>query len=63
MILSIASASGACSSAWRKIGFVQEFGDVGQCVKVLLKLALRHEEQHDELHRLIVERVKAHARL
>ena len=44
-----------------EIGLVEKFGDVGQRVKVLLKLALRHQEQHDELYRLIVERIEAHA--
>jgi hypothetical protein len=41
-----------------EFGSVKEFGDVGECVEVLLKLALRDEEKHDEIDRLIVEGVE-----
>src|SRR5215472_11588110 len=41
-----------------EIGFVEELGNVGERVKMLLKLTLRHEEQHDELDRLVVERIE-----
>ena len=44
-----------------KIGAVEEFGDVGERVEVFLELALRHEEEHDEIDRLIVQGVKVHA--
>ena len=44
-----------------KFGFVQELGDVRQRVEMFLKLALRHEEQHDEVHGLIVERIEINA--
>lgn len=41
-----------------EFGLVQQLGDVGQRVQVLLKLALRHEEEHHQIHRLIVQRVE-----
>ena len=41
-----------------KIFVVKEFCDVGQCVKMFLKLALRNEKEHDEIDGLIVERVE-----
>ena len=44
-----------------KFGFVQEFGDVRECVEVFLKLTLRDEKEHDEIHGLIVESVEVHA--
>ena len=44
-----------------KIRAMQEFGDVGQGVEMLLKLALRDEKQHDEINRLVVERVEIDA--
>ena len=44
-----------------KFGFVEEFGDVRQSVKMFLKLTLRHEKQHDEIHGLIVERIEINA--
>ena len=34
---------------------MQEFGDVGQRVKVLLKLALWHEEKNHQIDRLIIQ--------
>ena len=42
---------------------MQQLGDVRQGVQMLLKLALRHEKEHDELHRLVVERIEIDARL
>ena len=44
-----------------KIGPMEELGNIGQGVKMLLKLALRHKEQHDQLHRLVVERIEVDA--
>ena len=44
-----------------ELGAVQEFGNVRQRMKVFLKLTLRYEKQHDEVHRLIIERVKVDA--
>src|ERR1035441_4015917 len=44
-----------------KFGFVEELGDIGQGVKVLLKLTLRHEEEHDQLDRLIVQGIEVDA--
>jgi hypothetical protein len=41
-----------------KFGLVQNLGDVGEGVKMLLKLALGHQEKHDEVHWLVVKRVK-----
>ncbi len=37
---------------------VQQLGDVRQRVQVFLKLALRHEKQHHQIHRLIIQRLK-----
>ena len=37
---------------------VKKLGDVGQGVKMFLELALRHQEKHDQIDRLIVQRVK-----
>ena len=42
---------------------VQQLGDIGQGVKMFLELALRHQEQHDEVDRLIVQCVKVDALL
>ena len=39
-----------------EFGFVEELGDVGESMEMFLKLTLRHQEQHDQVHRLIVER-------
>src|SRR5258706_895066 len=44
-----------------KLLFVQKLRDVGESVQVLLKLALRNEEQHHEIDRLIVEGIEVHA--
>ena len=44
-----------------ELGFVQKFGDVGKRVEMFLELALWHKEKHDELDRLVVERVEIHA--
>jgi hypothetical protein len=44
-----------------EFGFVQELRDVGERVEVFLELSLRHEKEHDELHRLIVECVEVDA--
>lgn len=41
-----------------EFGFVKNLGDVGEGVEVFLKLTLGNEEKHDEVHRLIVERVE-----
>src|SRR3954469_11228460 len=46
-----------------EFGTVKELGDIGKSVKVLLKLALRHEEEHDKINRLVVERVEIDALL
>ena len=37
---------------------VQQLGDVCQRVQVFLKLALRHEKQHYQIHWLIIQRLK-----
>ena len=37
---------------------VQKFGDIGESMKMFLKLALRNQKEHDEIHGLIVERVE-----
>ena len=44
-----------------EISLVQKFGDVGERVEMFLKLTLRDEKEHDELHGLIVERIKINA--
>ena len=44
-----------------EFGPVQQFRDVGERVEMFLKLALRHEEEHDELDGLVVERVEIDA--
>ena len=41
-----------------KFGFMQELRDICQRVEMFLELTLRNEEEHDEIHRLIVERVE-----
>ena len=46
-----------------EFGFVQQLGDVGQGVEVLLELALRHQEEHDQVDRLVVQGVEVHALL
>src|SRR5579884_1031188 len=52
---------GACIGGFlerlAKFFFVQQLRDVRQRVQMLLELALRHEEQHDQVHRLIVQRL------
>ncbi len=45
-----------------EIGFVKEFGNIGEGMQVLLKLALRHEEQYNQVDRLVIQRVELHAR-
>ena len=44
-----------------EFGFVQEFCDVRERVQVFLKLTLRDEKEHDEIYRLIIERIEIHA--
>ena len=44
-----------------KLGFVKKLGDIGQGMEVLLELPLRNQEQHDQVHRLIVLGVKTDA--
>ena len=39
-----------------KIFFMERFGDAGEGVEVFLELSLRHEEEHGEVDRLIIER-------
>src|SRR5512138_1610868 len=46
-----------------KFLFVQQLGDLGERVEMLLKLALGNEEEHDERDRLVVERVEVDALL
>ena len=41
--------------------FVKNLGDVGECVEVFLELTLGNEEKHDEIYRLIVERIEVDA--
>ena len=40
---------------------MEEFGDVGQRMKMLLELALGHQEEHDEVDGLIVQGVEIDA--
>ena len=40
-----------------ELGFVQEFGNIGQGVQMFLELTLRHQEQHHQVNRLIVQRI------
>ena len=42
---------------------VEQLSDIGQRMKMLLKLTLRHEKQHHQIHWLIVQRLKIYARL
>ena len=49
---------GSFFEGFTEIGLVQKFGDIGECVEMFLKLALRNKKKHDELHRLVVERVQ-----
>jgi hypothetical protein len=44
-----------------EFGLVQQFGNVRERVEMLLELSLRHEEEHDEFYRLVVERVEVDA--
>ncbi len=39
---------------------VKKFGDIGQGVEMFLELALRHQEEHHQIHRLIIQRVKTY---
>src|SRR5207302_4164324 len=41
-----------------KLGPVQQLGDIGQRVQVLLELALRDQKKHHQIHGLIIEGVK-----
>ena len=41
-----------------EFGFVQNLGNVGKSMEVLLKLTLGNEEKHDEIYGLIVEGIK-----
>ena len=41
-----------------EFSLVQKLGDVGERVEVFLKLALGNEEKHDEVDRLVVERIE-----
>jgi len=43
-----------------EFGLVQQLRDVGERVEMLLKLSLRHQEEHDQVHRLVVQRVEVH---
>ena len=42
-----------------KLLSVQQFGDLGQGVQVFLELALRHQEKHHQIHRLVVQGIEA----
>src|SRR6266446_4320020 len=44
-----------------KFGLVEEFRNVGQSMKMLLELALRHQKEHDQIDGLIVQRIEVHA--
>ena len=37
---------------------VKKLGDIGQGVEMFLELALRHQEEHDQIDGLIIQRVK-----
>ena len=52
---------GGFFEVFAEIGLVQKLGDVGERVEMLLKLTLGNEEDHDELDRLVIERVEVHA--
>ncbi len=43
-----------------KFFVVKELGDVGEGVEMFLKLTLRNEKEHDEVDRLIIERIEVH---
>ena len=49
---------GGFFQGFAEIGFVEQFGTVGERVEVFLELALRDEEQHDELHGLVIEGIE-----
>ena len=44
-----------------KFFFVQQLGDLGERMKVLLKLALRNKEEDHQGDRLVIERVEINA--
>ena len=46
-----------------EVGPVQKLGDVGESVEVLLELALRDKEEHDKIHRLIIQSIEIDAGL
>src|SRR5262249_16233765 len=41
-----------------ELGAVEQLGNVGKRVQMLLKLALRDKEKHDQIHRLVVQGVE-----
>ena len=44
-----------------EIFIVQKLGDVGEGMKMFLKLALGNEKKHDEMDGLVIEGVKVHS--
>ncbi len=44
-----------------QIPVMEKLGDVGEGVKVFLKLALGHQEKHDQFDRLVIEGIEIHA--
>jgi hypothetical protein len=44
-----------------EFGAMQQFGDIGEGMEMFLELALRDEEEHDQVNGLIVERVEVDA--
>ncbi len=49
---------GSLFESLTKFGFVKNLGDVGERVEMFLELTLGNEEKHDEIYRLIIERVE-----
>ena len=41
-----------------EIGFVQKLGNIRERVEMFLELPLWHQKQHDEIYRLIVQRIE-----
>ena len=42
-----------------KFGFVQQLGNIGEGMQMLLELALWHQKEHDQVDGLIIQRIEA----
>ena len=49
--------TGVCEALARR-AIVQELRDGSECAQMRLELILRDDEEHDELHRCVIERVE-----